>query len=821
MALAALILASCVGLAAAEKGTFVDTIQFIQYLEESTALEEVKKGNLDLYYSRIPSELLQDRASMDGLHVFDVTGGSFSLLINPADGDKFNPFAFRDVRFALNYLVDRNLIVDELMGGRGVPMISNYGPFDPDYLLIVDELERFNFRYNPEYARGLISDTLEAHGASKVNEKWTFNGVPIEITLFIRNDDPIRKSIGEILASELEGAGFVVRKDFGDLNKAFVVVYGSDPAELKWSVYTEGYAGRSAFVKYDSLGLAQMYAPWFSNMPGLNNPLYWNYEHDALDRITQNIYSANFSSSEERAGLIKEASREGVNESVRIFLAAKLDQFVANKSVQGVVNDFGGGITTRFTAINSRSDGDVLKIGVKQIYQGAWNPIRGLSDAYSKNIWDTLYDPGIFKNPHSGENFPVRQTWHVETSGPDATLRVPPDAVNWNPATQRWEPVGQDAVALSKITYHLVLGSWHHGQPIDMNDVLYSIYFGQEWASEHNRATYDPEFSPQAAQGARTLVAVKPIGDDAIEVYVDYWHFDHSNIAEWGSVWIAMPWEISYAMEQAVIDGRVSFSRTDAQAKNVSWLSLIIPRDAAVIKQYLEEFRSLKRIPQSIAHENRPWEYYESRYTAAADWVAGKGHAVISNGPFYLEGYSPEARLITIRAFDHPSYPFPAGHWKEFEILNLPRITNIDAPDYVVRGQKTEIQIRTQDASTLHYFLSDAHGERVDGGTLPVIANRAELLLSSQDTAKIGRGAVDLKIYAVSEDVLRPDIYSRSLLVVDGRTDIIEETVVAQGGGVPDDPAGSVLASVLAVAAAIACIIYVRRLRRRAAKDAT
>ena len=77
---------------------------------------------------------------------------------------------------------------------------------------------------------------------------------PIEITIFIRSDDPVRKSIGEILADEFEEIGFSVKKEFGDLNKAFVVVYGSNPAELKWNLYTEGWA-RSAFVKYDSVGI--------------------------------------------------------------------------------------------------------------------------------------------------------------------------------------------------------------------------------------------------------------------------------------------------------------------------------------------------------------------------------------------------------------------------------------------------------------------------------------------------------------------------------------------------------------------------------------
>ena len=62
---------------------------------------------------------------------------------------------------------------------------------------------------------------------------------PIEITIFIRSDDPVRKSIGEIYGSRItKGLGFTVKKEFGDLNKAFVVVYGSNPSDLKWN-YTQ------------------------------------------------------------------------------------------------------------------------------------------------------------------------------------------------------------------------------------------------------------------------------------------------------------------------------------------------------------------------------------------------------------------------------------------------------------------------------------------------------------------------------------------------------------------------------------------------------
>ena len=277
----------------AEKSTYFDSVKFIQYLDENTALEEVRNGNLDVYYYTVSSDRLETHQARERLQVFDSTGGSYSIIVNPAETKEFNPFSSQEIRFALNYLVDRKLIVNELMGGYGAPIISHYSPSEPEYLTVIGQLELFNFKYNPGLANEIITKVLKEKGANKINDKWQMNEKPITITMFIRSDDPVRKSIGEILAVELERVGFTIKKDFGDLNKAYVVVYGSNPSDLKWSLYTEGW-GRSSFVKYDSIGLGQMYSPWFSNMPGFNAPAYWNYKNDKLDELTQKIYTGDF-----------------------------------------------------------------------------------------------------------------------------------------------------------------------------------------------------------------------------------------------------------------------------------------------------------------------------------------------------------------------------------------------------------------------------------------------------------------------------------------------------------------------------------------------
>ena len=753
----------------AEKNTFFDSVKFIQYLDENTALEEIRNGNLDIYYQRISSDRLEEQDSRKGLQVFDSTGGSYSILVNPAESDKFNPFSNKDARFALNYLIDRKLIVNELMGGSGIPITSYYGPSDPEYLTVIEQLEKFNFRYNPTLAEEIISNTMEERGAIKKNNTWYFDSKPIEITIFVRIDDSVRKSIGEILASELQDMGFTVKKDFGDLNKAFVVVYGSDPKEMKWSIYTEAW-GRSTFVKYDSVGLGQMYAPWFSYMPGFNEPSYWNYKNDKLDKLTQQVYTADFKSPMERAEIIQVAITEGVNESVRIFLASKTDQYVANKRIEGIVNDFGAGVPSRFTPINAKTDKDELVIGVKQIYQGAWNPVMGLTDTYSRQIWGIVSDPGTFKHPFTGETFPVRANWNVETNGPDGKLKIPQDAVIWNPKLQKWEKVGQNALATSKVTFDFAFSNWHNGAKMDMNDIIHSLYFTIEWGTQtdENDKTFDTEFTPRAAQSVKTIKGIVPIDEDTIEVYVDYWHFDEREISDWALLWSSTPWEIHAAMENAVKDRKLSFSRSGATNNNVNWLSLIIPNDAVIIKEYLEKFQDNSHIPSSIIKENsNSISYYNDRYQKSIEWIENKNHAIISNGPYYLESYTPESRTIIVNAFEDDSYPFAVGKWKEFQKTDYPTIKEIKMEKIIQKNKDLVIEVRTDFVDSIMYFLTDSKGTTISTDILNIDSEKETIKIESNEIERLSLGANNIKLFAISDSIFKPDFYESSFFVVE------------------------------------------------------
>ncbi|MDQ3807152.1 MAG: ABC transporter substrate-binding protein, partial [Thermoproteota archaeon] len=101
-----------------EKGPYIDQGRFIQRTDENLALEEVKSGTLDMYFFPIPHEAANDARNDPRLKVYDTTAGTLGFFVNPAtaaDPNILNPFQFKEVRYALNYLIDRDFVVNEIL----------------------------------------------------------------------------------------------------------------------------------------------------------------------------------------------------------------------------------------------------------------------------------------------------------------------------------------------------------------------------------------------------------------------------------------------------------------------------------------------------------------------------------------------------------------------------------------------------------------------------------------------------------------------------------------------------------------------------------
>jgi len=257
-------------------------------------------------------------------------------------------------------------------------------------------------------------------------------------------------------------------------------------------------------------------------------------------------------------------------------------------------------------------------------------------------------------------------------------------------------------------------------------------------------------------------------------------NLEESEIADWASMWSVMPWEIISAMEEAVIDGKVAFSRSGATSKNVNWLSLIVPNDAKIIQEYLSEFKQSGHIPMSLKSFGDDPLYFDSRYDASINWINENNHAVISNGPFLLDSYSPEARTIIITAFADQSYPITAGAWSKFEDVQFPRIVNVDMPSIVVKDETLLIPVMTEDSTRLQYFFTNSEGLTIATGIEEVDENPTILNLPKETTDQLLVGANDLKIFAISDSVLRPDIFRTSFLVVENKGQELPSTTISE-----------------------------------------
>ena len=767
-----------------KKGPFVDQVNFIHYLDENLALQDLKAGKIDTYFANIPLEVVSDAQNDPNLNVYQTTGEFSDLLLNPAPAkastDDFNPFSIRQVRFAMNYLIDRDFVVNEILKGYGTPMIDPFGIYSPEYLNIINVVQSFGFRHSPEIAQKMISDALSHAGATRDNTgKWIYNGKPVTVKVLIRSDIPYRKSIGEAIASNLESIGFNIIRDYGDLNKANAVVYGSDPQDFKWNVYPEGFAS-SAFAKYNPATPAQMYAPWYSRMPGNQNPGFWNYKNSTLDKITQKIVFGNFSSKSERNKLLSDSVKDGIQESVRVFVATNIDPYVSTKNVKGLVNDFGAGITSRISPINSRlaDNRTTLNIGMKEIYVGAWNNIAGFSDRYGVIEASDISDPAVFVDPYNGEVIPVRTPWtNIETNGPHGRVTVAPDSMIWDPINQHWKKAGDNSTAISKITYDLIYSRWHNGVMMDKNDLLYSSYFAHQWGTNTGPGdkTKDSEYTSQASQAIKYDKGIRFLSDRKVESYIDFWHFDKREIAGAGTVWASEPWEITAACERLVEDGKFAFSKTDSTSKGVDWLSLIVPSHANAIKDELQKMKAEGYVPPAL-RQTVNVDDARKRYDASINWITQHNNAIIGNGPFYLDNYNSAGGVITIKAFRDNSYPFSVGYWNKYEHPKLASIENInDLPRFIRISKpinmiiKVNVDGKPSNNATINYYLSNSDGNVVISGLAKPVTNAVgsfSINLDDKDTAKLSPGPDTLKIFASSFEAYKPDIITKLIIAL-------------------------------------------------------
>ena len=730
----------------------------------STAL---RAGDIDMYVFSLKTEAARELKDVQGIKVYQAPAGMISLILNPAPapGGELNPFSIREVRFALQYAVNRRFITQEIYKGLAEPMLAQAGPFDFDYLTVYEQLKEQDITYDPEFARQVVSDAMTNAGAVLQDGRWNFNGKPIQLKFIIRVEDE-RRDVGDLIRAELDKLGFVVNPTYQNFAPAILSVYGTDPQLFQWHLYTEGW-GRGAAERYDYATINSMAAPWIGNMPGWQEVGFWQYESQRLDELGKKLFLGDFQSQEERNQLYQEMTRISVDESVRIWLATIVNSLPASDEVQGITQDITAGPKSIWTLREAYIPGnDTLKVGNLWVWteRSTWNPVGGFGDVYSNDIWQNVHDPPLWRDPFTGVPVPFRATYEVTTAGPGGKLDVPSDAFLWNAEQEAFVSVPAGTRATSKVTFDYskyFQSNWHHGQPITMADVIYSIYQRFDMTFDEDKSRVEFALAVTSKPFLETIRGLRIVGDDKLEVYVDYWHFVEDYIAEYaGLSGLSMPWEVQAAMDQLVFqDRRAAYSNTAAQRFNVPWINLVMDNDSRLLRRAMLEMREEGRYPANVFQIGDTSlvtpEEAQQRYDAALAWIQEHGMAVISNGPFQLSRFDPPAQFAELQAFRDPTYPFKPGDWYrgapptvQFESIESTNI-GIGSPATINIGLQGPGQVEVR------YVLVDpVTGEAIaNGNAQRVSATQYTIELSPETTAGLAPGLHHLFVIAFSDEV--------------------------------------------------------------------
>ncbi|MBI3116842.1 MAG: hypothetical protein HYZ12_05860, partial [Thaumarchaeota archaeon] len=775
-------------------GPAADRIIFKGGVPVDVAPSVLENKGIDLYLSGLNVVGAKELLGRPDVKVLEAPASSISIVLNPAPAPSggLNPFSLREVRFAMQYVVNRDFIVSGIYKGLAAPMVTHVSPFDYDYLAVSDIVREANVRYDPDLAKTLVEGAMTGEGATLRDGVWTFNGNPITLKFIIRVEDE-RRDVGDLVASELTKLGFTVDRVFQTFGPAISTVYSTDPALFDWNLYTEGW-GRGGAERYDFGTVNQMCAPWLGNMPGWKEVGFWQYENPTIDQIGQRIFTGNFSGADERNQLYREATSTCLQESVRLWVATLVNSFPATSSMQGLSTDLVGGPlslpTLREAYIADKTD---LTVGSVWVWtaQTIWNPVGGFTDVYSINIWRNLFDPPTWRHPFTGLPQPFRAEYAVETEGPQGKVSVPADAVLWDAKGGQWKSVGQGIDATSKVTFNYkdyFSSKWHDGQPISMADLFYGIYQSFDLTYSPDKSKVEFAIATVNRPYLDTFRGFRIINDTSVDVYVNFWHFVPGYIAEYASVSsMSMPWEVLYATDNLVFDQRrLAYSNTASARFGVDWLSLVEANHARLASFTLNQFLGQNTFPQNVFTVGgkvlASAEDAANRYRAAMSWFEGHGHMVISNGPFELAKFDAPSQFAEIDAFRDATYPFKPGDLFYGEPPSID-ITSVQG-DFITIGKDTtfNVQVRGPGILDLSYVLYDpASGAVIQKGDAQRVSNSSFVIaLPSELTSKIEPGSYQLVLTASSDSI--SIVAERGKLVEASTTAVTTTSVVTSGG---------------------------------------
>jgi peptide/nickel transport system substrate-binding protein len=762
-------------------GAWLDEVVF-SVIATGSEVTQLTAGAIDIYASQLSSATLPEieaaglpRSSSNGLF-YELTYNPVGPVFEESTG-ALNPFSSARVREAMNWLVDRDFINQEVYAGGALAKFSSLTTQFPDYADQADVMRRIEnkYAYNKEMATQVITEEMEAMGAENVGGQWQFNGEPVTLIFLIRTDsDGTRVPIGDYVANELESIGFVVDRQYKTSSEASPLWVAGNPADGLWHLYTGAWSATvidrdqgDNFQFYCSPASAYAFSPlWQAYTPSeefltLADDLAFNRFTNLDDRKAAMARILELENVEcYRTWLIdgKGFSPYNANVSTSFDLAAGID---------------GSQIWPYNLRFNDR-EGGRMNWGQPDLFVDPWNPVAGSNWAFDGSMQrGTMTNSSLMADPFTGlyhplrlesaaitveEGTPMGSTLDWVTVETAPSIEVPGDAwVDWDAENQVFitldeklaaaeeaaatEPAATDEagaeegpdprVAKTKtvLTYPADLFEivkWHDGSNMSPADFIMRLIFIFDQAKEAS-PIFDESQAPNLDSFLSVFKGMRVVSTDpyVFEFYTDQFQLDaevHAFTADYwpNYVYGEAPWHTIAIAALAEENGELAFSADKADGAGIEWTSFIGGPSLEILNTYLTQATEQSYIPYAptMSQFITP-EEAATRYANLAAWYADRGHFWVGTGVYTLGKVFLTEKTGTL--LRNPDYPDLANRWLVF---GEPRIAEVelDGPGQVTIGQEAVYDVfvtfngepyPADDIKEVKVLLYDATGEVV------------------------------------------------------------------------------------------------------------
>ena len=391
------------------------------------------------------------------------------------------------------------------------------------------------------------------------------------------------------------------------------------------------------------------------------------------------------------------------------------DEF--SNGIENIATDsqtgFNSGVVMRTVKLKDFPWNGWLRVGIDDHPLGAWNPVAGFSDATGRLVWSIVGDAAFLPIPYNSRWVENRAEVVAQERAPEASQSVPMPTGAFMPevGTGKLQPLGTDRRAVGKITYRLAASAFQDGTEMEAIDLLYPYALAYRWGASQGAVNFDPEVAAATQRLRDRLAGVRVVRveqrslqvadltftyrNPIVEVYLDGPSAEDQDDALVAPPWSTVPWHVLALMEAAVQRKLAAFSQVEAARRGLPWLDLV--RD----KAQLDALRGLIKEFMHIGYRPAGIERFVSAEAAAARWQAlanfleENGHLLVTNGPYRLVRWSPDAAVLGVmRDFN---YPVGIGTFDRFAYPAHAVVTTVErADDRILMATDVEMAVKVQ-----------------------------------------------------------------------------------------------------------------------------